>query len=653
MAEAKVISKGAYTKGGYLARRAEKTIVTKPSTPTIAVSAGLAQKIKESGIEKQVTTGRTILVQGVRSAGTDDKRLRTLQETKLEELRATTGQERIGRVPVEEKPKQALGFYQYQAKGQKPIASITQPKTTAEAIDIRTGKPFGVISAYEKPAWTKDFFGRLQLEISRKEIPEEYMAKEGSMKWYGQKVQSFVFGGLGGLVSIPAMIYQPQKTARGVYTLATDKFARQQYLTGISERMYFQPSAAAGEFAAVTAVSAGLGKAVAFKAPTATARTLFLESGERGVMATKIKVSGVAKPKTFATIYVKEATTIKPPFATTAGKAVTFGVKQLKEGWKSKPFGTLAEFKVISREQFKIGETTRGTALALQKPIKVITRTGRSILPSLSKPTKAAMIYEATPVARGTLVKEIGMTKKGVEFRQAGIIYERPEAKIDTFGIKVGRATGRRPSRPLITKPVVQQKEVGVLLAKPITRSLKQEALRSRIQTLEVRQAALQTIPYLSVAARQTTKLELMPRTKQLQRSVVAQMPATQQKAIIGTIPSIIPIQIATPITGTRTITTTRPPTITTIITPPIAPPIIAPPIPAVIPPMIPFAMGGAGTFGISTSILGKQAKRYTPSLTAIALNIRGKAPKGLTGIEIRPILSSRSKKKSIKRRRR
>jgi hypothetical protein len=42
-------------------------------------------------------------------------------------------------------------------------------------------------------------------------------------------------------------------------------------------------------------------------------------------------------------------------------------------------------------------------------------------------------------------------------------------------------------------------------------------------------------------------------------------------------------------------------------------------------------------------STLQGRKYKYQPSFGAILLNIKGKAPKGLTGLEIRPILKTKS----------
>ena len=60
--------------------------------------------------------------------------------------------------------------------------------------------------------------------------------------------------------------------------------------------------------------------------------------------------------------------------------------------------------------------------------------------------------------------------------------------------------------------------------------------------------------------------------------------------------------------------------------------------------------MSGGRSFWGSSFKGGKRKTRYTPSLSAVALNIRGKKPAGkLTGLGFRPIISKSKNTKSVR----
>jgi hypothetical protein len=74
--------------------------------------------------------------------------------------------------------------------------------------------------------------------------------------------------------------------------------------------------------------------------------------------------------------------------------------------------------------------------------------------------------------------------------------------------------------------------------------------------------------------------------------------------------------------------------------------------VPGIVPPLIPLISGGGGPgFGRGFSFGYRRSTSYQPSLRGIVFNIRSKRmPKGLSGIEVRPIVGGRSKGVSMNR---
>jgi hypothetical protein len=120
----------------------------------------------------------------------------------------------------------------------------------------------------------------------------------------------------------------------------------------------------------------------------------------------------------------------------------------------------------------------------------------------------------------------------------------------------------------------------------------------------------------------------------------------TGQLTDTGTITDIAQKQIS--ITGEKTVIETPTRTVTV---PDFGVPFVPTPSPPVtpvpiIPPLVPDLGGGGWGFGRGSLGLGKEA-RYTPSMAAVMLDIHGKKPGVLTGLEIRPLLG---KKRKVKR---
>lgn len=142
----------------------------------------------------------------------------------------------------------------------------------------------------------------------------------------------------------------------------------------------------------------------------------------------------------------------------------------------------------------------------------------------------------------------------------------------------------------------------------------------------------------LSIPARARTNI-LMPQTELGDRLITT----GEFKFVETTVPKT-PVNFAS-ISGqvsrqsTKTITTTT--TVTTTPTVPISPPTFDfPPVSTVTPfPLLLKPFAGFSTGARSRKIKGKKRRgKYTPSYEALVFNIKGKQPKKITGLEVRPI---------------
>lgn len=381
------------------------------------------------------------------------------------------------------------------------------------------------------------------------------------------------------------------------------------------------------------------------------------------------------------TAYSKSKGIMKPGLQSNMKTNIKYDVfKQTSKGFKPYKTGTgLVETtispkgKFISKETTKLGfstseQVTKGTLTTAGKQTVITSKTGIETFGKF-KPTTEYLglsreIKEITPkVNPFTPAKKIiGLPTKESIVSVKGIVkpYNQPKKTIKfpfigkkgSGAISVPRSTTIYPTTPSGVKPtylsipktkvspVITNLESGLVSVANLVSPLSRTALGVGL-------AGAFTIPRVTTKYLARSYSPINVRTAGISSTKVSYATLTQpvvsSKALTSA-PSITqPITVSEPYLKIATLTQPLP--LSTSI-PYSTSPSLVPEFPLPVPVGLPSfpslqLLEGRG----KPSVLKRQKKRYTPSLAAITFKIRGKKPKIITGLGVRPLLNKRKKR--------
>lgn len=296
------------------------------------------------------------------------------------------------------------------------------------------------------------------------------------------------------------------------------------------------------------------------------------------------------------------------------------------------------------------GRITKGYVIPLElpKPTQFYKPTGKPKIIDIAKIIKAKkqpieQIYGTYLIKRGKVI--------GKEYVS---IPEVP--KIRTKALEnLKKAQSQVQSQILLEKPKVTLKPIPIAtkripltIAKPttVTAGLALTSIGRAIEKSRVKLSEALAIGY-KVKPEEKKKVKVrfvtIPKIKPIQK--IIQRAKGKIRITPKPIEAIIPVQKIIPREKIPLRPPAHPPAYTTTETVP-----SYPPPPPLLPPVrfkFPKFFGGKVKRLFAKIPLAKQPKKYQPSLAALSLGIRGLKPKRITGLEIRPILRKRARKKA------
>lgn len=433
-------------------------------------------------------------------------------------------------------------------------------------------------------------------------------------------------GGLGGM-----KLVKPTTTFGGTETVWSEEMKTPSGVKGISKSI--------GEYKLKTKIPF---KGTVVTTSTQASKTIELPKG----FSHRIKIGKISASAKYISKSAGE-------FTTTFERPSLFGFKQIK----SLKSGKFSVESVISEE------------LGSKKFPTYLTEYGGKIKLKKEKPVKGFGIFEKTFEYKTLTQKKevfIGKTKGGKSVGKGGVEISSwlPSAKRGysiSYGSPIAGQTLSKEVIPPAAIPSsldvlksIHEKAVLEILPKPkVVPPVQLPKTAGNIEKISVKLGISTKIGF---KPKKKSKLFQLPKKeekiapKKPVTTVFWSPPKTKPKLSIPVIPKMeIP---TTTKLKTPTITKIKPPS------PTLKPPPIAPATPKVIPPFLPVPRVNFG--GIIKGVTPKKTKlsrrkyKYTPSIVGIVGEIKvPRMPKKLTGLEIRPLIGKKRKRRKKRGRRR